>query len=63
MKKLWKKPKLIVLVRGKPEEAVLGACKNLDERSGPSDFHLSIYCLIEAPGMRDCVACDYLAYT
>ena len=27
MKKTWQKPKLIVLVRGKPEERVLGACK------------------------------------
>ena len=27
MKKLWKKPKLVVLYRGKPEESVLAACK------------------------------------
>ncbi len=26
-KKQWHKPELIVLVRGKPEEAVLGGCK------------------------------------
>jgi hypothetical protein len=26
-KKKWSKPELIVLVRGKPEEAVLGQCK------------------------------------
>ena len=26
-KKRWQKPKLIVLVRGKPEEAVLQICK------------------------------------
>jgi len=26
-KKEWRKPELIVLVRGKPEEAVLSACK------------------------------------
>ena len=25
--KQWEKPKLIVLVRGKPEEAILGYCK------------------------------------
>ena len=24
----WEKPKLIVLARGRPEEAVLGTCKN-----------------------------------
>lgn len=27
MKKEWKKPQLIVMVRSNPEEAVLGACK------------------------------------
>jgi len=27
MKKAWEKPRLIVLVRGKPEEAVLLFCK------------------------------------
>ena len=28
MKKEWSKPKLIVLFRGRPEEAVLAACKD-----------------------------------
>ncbi|MDF1590731.1 MAG: hypothetical protein P1P89_04375 [Desulfobacterales bacterium] len=27
MKKIWEKPKLVVLYRGKPEESVLAACK------------------------------------
>jgi len=27
MKKKWKKPKLLVLARGRPEESVLGYCK------------------------------------
>lgn len=27
MKNLWKKPELVVLVRGKPEENVLQTCK------------------------------------
>ena len=26
-RRAWSRPELIVLVRGKPEEAVLGACK------------------------------------
>ena len=26
-KKVWSKPKLVALVRGKPEEAVLNGCK------------------------------------
>ncbi|MBN1255270.1 MAG: hypothetical protein JXA50_08360 [Deltaproteobacteria bacterium] len=29
-KKVWTKPKLIVLFKGKPEEAVLQACKRQD---------------------------------
>jgi hypothetical protein len=28
MKKVWKKPKLLGLYRGRPEEAVLNGCKN-----------------------------------
>ena len=31
-KKEWKTPELIVLVRSKPEEAVLAACKNCYNR-------------------------------
>ncbi len=27
MKKVWEKPELVVLVRGKPEESVLASCK------------------------------------
>lgn len=27
MRKTWQKPKLVVLVRGRPEECVLSACK------------------------------------
>jgi hypothetical protein len=27
MKKIWEKPKLIVLLRGRPEELVLAGCK------------------------------------
>jgi hypothetical protein len=32
----WRKPELIVLVRGRPEEAVLGACKT-GGALGPGD--------------------------
>ena len=40
-KKRWSKPQLIVLARGTPEEAVLAACKRIDqvnptEQNGPS---------------------------
>ena len=33
-KKTWVEPELIVLVRGKPEEAVLDGCKDLDAGNG-----------------------------
>ena len=37
MKKVWKKPKLIVLVRGKAEENVLSSCKtSTSGMSGPN---------------------------
>jgi hypothetical protein len=34
--KTWQKPQLIVLVRSKPEEAILQACKGVG--SGPYDY-------------------------
>ncbi len=38
MKKVWSKPKLISLYRGRPEEAVLGGCKTIDTgQSGPHE--------------------------
>jgi len=33
-KKQWQKPQLVILGRGTPEEAVLGACKYNDEIAG-----------------------------
>jgi hypothetical protein len=36
-KKLWSKPELTVLVRNKPEETVLAACKKSSGFSGSND--------------------------
>ena len=33
--KVWEKPQLVVLTRSKPEEAVLGWCKQYIAGSGP----------------------------
>jgi len=45
--KLWRKPKLVVLFRGRPEEAVLQACKVVDNiTNGP-------------PNLRNCRASVY----
>ena len=48
-KKTWKTPELTILVRSKPEEAVLDACKNA-AGGGPRTW--------DSGCMRDCVACD-----
>jgi hypothetical protein len=38
MKKVWSKPKLISLYRGRPEEAVLAVCKDATGTPGfPTD--------------------------
>lgn len=53
MKKSWQHPKLIVLVRGRQEEFILGVCKfaTLTYPVGPGDA---------APGcyVENCVECD-----
>jgi hypothetical protein len=38
VKKAWETPQLIVLVRSKPEEAVLDACKFLHVGSEPMEW-------------------------
>ena len=37
MKKVWEKPKLVGLVRGKPEERVLQVCKGAELMAGPDE--------------------------
>jgi hypothetical protein len=49
-KKPWIKPELIVLVRGKPEEAVLQGCKNADVGGG--NWVTNVGCT--QPGCADC---------
>ena len=39
--KIWKKPKLVVLFRGRPEEAVLQACKS-NTTIGPGDSNCNL---------------------
>ena len=43
VKKTWSKPELIVLVRGKPEEAVLVACKGFVQTTGDSTSNNSCH--------------------
>ena len=37
MKRIWQKPKLIILERGRPEESILAGCKMSDNSLGPSN--------------------------
>ena len=36
----WSRPELIVIVRGRPEEAVLGLCKDNTRSGGTTAVHL-----------------------
>ncbi len=47
-KKAWVRPELIVLVRGKPEEAVLGTCKS-GLTGGPLDVFNACWANIDFP--------------
>jgi hypothetical protein len=42
--KEWTEPELIVLVRSKPEEAVLGACKTDSETGGNANLFSGCWC-------------------
>ena len=53
-KKVWRTPELIVLVRSKPEEAVLAACKAWLTTSGP--FATQVWCVYDTGA--GCGACN-----
>lgn len=40
MKKAWEKPKLVVLVRARPEEGVLTACKTTGGATSPNPSNI-----------------------
>ncbi len=44
MKKVWEKPKLIVLVRAEPEESVLASCKLTSGGGGGSGSTMDGLC-------------------
>lgn len=48
MKKVWKKPELVIIARNKPEEAVLTGCKAAGNVSGPDGENTS--CSEVGPG-------------
>ena len=55
MKNPWTKPELIIVMRNKPEEAVLAGCKISNTSSGPSDNMMMLTCRVIDMGMTtDC---------
>ena len=54
MKKIWEKPKLIILVRGRPEESVLAGCK-LTTVGGPNNVKAK--CNLKSGGNK-CGVCS-----
>lgn len=57
MKKEWMTPELIVLVRGRPEERVLDACKD-GSASGPAYHFLPCQSYINQQTQYQCGTCD-----
>lgn len=55
----WSKPKLIILIRGKPEERVLTACKGVVTSSWHWDYGSCT--LFEPP--NQCVDCSSIGST
>lgn len=51
MKKVWEKPVLIVLVRSKPEEAILNGCKGQGADGANSNYE---FCLVGNPSCVEC---------
>lgn len=49
-KKTWVTPGLIVLVRSKPEESVLSACKLQGPSVGAQDFNSGCYVVVTGCG-------------
>lgn len=43
MKKAWEQPKLVILVRRMPGEAILSACKMQGDSTGANDMNLACY--------------------
>jgi hypothetical protein len=57
MKKIWKKPELVVLVRSRPEESVLEHCKS-GATAGPYTEHASVCFVIRTDPQPNCLFCS-----
>ena len=57
MRKTWQKPKLVVLVRGRPEEFVLAACKT---GGAPTDATAAVNEVDCIQNLVNCEPCDVM---
>ena len=55
-KRAWSQPELIVIVRGRPEEAVLASCKG--NGTGVSNGNYFGGCQFNIPNVANCVPCQ-----
>lgn len=62
-KKKWKKPKLIVLYRGKPEEGVLVSCKGGLAPGGSGSYFLKCEAICSCFANMVHVYCAITAYS
>jgi hypothetical protein len=56
VRKEWEKPQLIILVRGRPEEAVLTACKS--SGAGPGTDFAACTDIVVPPNCEKCHMLD-----
>lgn len=54
-KKKWTKPELIILLKGRPEEAILAGCKGGDTAGPQSDYELCDSAITECSGQCDAI--------
>jgi len=55
-RKQWQKPELVVLVRSKPEEAVLAGCKNIGVPNTDPTPHRATSCTVRP---TSCSVCQF----
>jgi hypothetical protein len=54
MKRLWEKPRLVILVSSKPEEAVLMICKVVEPPGSMGPNHIAAFCKNDVSGCQGC---------
>ena len=58
--KTWQKPQLIVLVRNRPEEAILAACKSNSTGTDPESVNMGCWGVGAPPLASFCTFCHVI---